>query len=103
MFKSIVWAADGSESAEKALPVVRELAKEGGATVTIVHVVERVEGIGAVGIPRRADDRQVQTHLEEVAAELTEEGISASLEVRGMWGVAPRTRSRKSRETSAPI
>jgi nucleotide-binding universal stress UspA family protein len=43
MFKTIVWANDGSEPAEKALPLVKELTKEGGATVTIVRVVERVE------------------------------------------------------------
>ena len=36
MFKTIVWANDGSEAAENALPLVKELAKEGGATVTIV-------------------------------------------------------------------
>lgn len=62
MFKTIVWADDGSEPAEKALPLVKELAKEGGATVTIVHVVERVEGIGGVGVPHRADERGVDLH-----------------------------------------
>ena len=29
MFKTIVWANDGSEPAEKALPLVKELAREG--------------------------------------------------------------------------
>ena len=55
MFKSIVWATDGSEHAEEAFPVVKELAREGGAEITIVHVVERIEGGGAVGLSRRAD------------------------------------------------
>ena len=81
MFKTIVWANDGSEPAEKALPLVRELAKEGGATVTIVHVVERVEGIGAVGVPHRADERQVQAHLSGLASELSAEGVQVSLEI----------------------
>lgn len=89
MFKTIVWANDGSEPAEKALPLVKELAKEGGATVTIVHVVERVEGIGAVGIPHRADEPEVQAQLQKLAAALTEEGINATLEVRGDVGTRP--------------
>jgi hypothetical protein len=59
MFKTIVWANDGPEPAERALPLVKEQAKENGATVTMVHVVERVEGIGAVGIPHRADEAEV--------------------------------------------
>jgi nucleotide-binding universal stress UspA family protein len=89
MFKTIVWANDGSEPAEKALPLVRELAKEGGATVTIVHVVERVEGIGAVGVPHRADERQVQAHLRELASELSAEGVQVSLEIKGDVGTRP--------------
>lgn len=89
MFKTIVWADDGSEPAETALPLVKELAKEGGATVTIVHVVERVEGIGAVGIPHRADEREVQAHLAELASQLSGEGITASLEVKGDVGTRP--------------
>ena len=89
MFKTIVWANDGSEAAENALPLVRELAKEGGATVTIVHVVERVEGIGAVGLPHRADEEEVQGHLRKLAEQLTGEGIKASLEVKGDVGTRP--------------
>lgn len=89
MFKTIVWANDGSEPAEKALPLVRELAKEGGATVTIVHVVERVEGIGAVGVPHRADEREVQAHLRQLATELSAEGVQASLEIKGDVGTRP--------------
>jgi nucleotide-binding universal stress UspA family protein len=89
MFKTIVWANDGSEAAENALPIVRELAKEGDATVTIVHVVERVEGIGAVGLPHRADEAEVQGHLRKLAEQLTGEGIKASLEVKGDVGTRP--------------
>jgi nucleotide-binding universal stress UspA family protein len=89
MFKTIVWANDGSEPAEEALPLVRELAKEGGSTVTIVHVVERVEGIGAVGVPHRADELEVQARLKALADELTGEGIDASLEIKGDVGTRP--------------
>ncbi len=89
MFKSIVWANDGSESAERALPLVRELAKQEGATVKIVHVVERVEGLGGTGPIRRVDEGHVQEHLNQVASQLSELGINASVEIRGDVGTRP--------------
>jgi nucleotide-binding universal stress UspA family protein len=89
MFKSIVWATDGSEHAEEAFPVVKELAREGGAEITIVHVVERIEGGGAVGPPRRADEGEVQADLERRARDLSSEGITASVEIRGDVGARP--------------
>ena len=89
MFKSIVWANDGSEAAQQALPLVKELARTGGATVTLVHVVERVEGSGAVGMPRRADESKVQADLRDLVGALEQEGITASLEIRGDVGARP--------------
>ncbi len=89
MFKSIVWANDGSDHAEAARPFVMELAKEGGATVTIVHVVERIEGIGGVGPTRRVDEGQVQEHLRQLAAEFSEQGISAAVQIEGDVGTRP--------------
>ena len=86
MYKAIVWSADGSQHAERALPHVKELAKAEGATITIVHVVERIEGGGAVGVPRRADEREVQAKLQDLAAGLSQEGFSVSLIVRGDVG-----------------
>ena len=89
MFKAIVWSTDGSEYAQRALPYVKGLAREGGATITIVHVVERIEGGGAVGVPRRADESELQARLQKLTAELSEEGFGASLIVRGDVGTRP--------------
>jgi nucleotide-binding universal stress UspA family protein len=89
VYKAIVWSTDGSRHAERALPHVKELAKAEGATITIVHVVERIEGGGAVGVPRRADEREVQAKLQELAAGLSQEGFSVSLIVRGDVGARP--------------
>ena len=89
MFNSIVWASDGSGLAKKALPLVRELARAEAAKITIVHVVERVEGGGAVGLPRRADEAQVQADLREQVAALEQEGFATSLEIRGDVGARP--------------
>ena len=89
MFKSIVWANDGSEAAQRALPFVKELAQLGGATVTLVHVVERIEGAGAVGGPRRVDEAEVQHEMRGLVGQLEQEGITASLEIRGDVGDRP--------------
>jgi nucleotide-binding universal stress UspA family protein len=89
MFKSIVWGTDGSEYADKALALVKELANAGGAAVTLVHVVERVEGSGGVGPIRRVDEAELQAHLQEVADELSAQGLSATLKITGDVGARP--------------
>jgi nucleotide-binding universal stress UspA family protein len=89
MFKSIVWANDGSEAAQRALPLVKELSQVGATTITIVHVVERVEGSGGVGPTRRVDEPQFQASLERQAAELEQEGYPTSLYINGDVGARP--------------
>ena len=89
MFKSIVWANDGSEVAQQALPLVKQLAREGGGAITIVHVVERVEGAGGVGPTRRVDEPQLQRQLEAVTGELEEEGFTAALYINSDVGARP--------------
>lgn len=89
MYKAIIWSTDGSQNAERALPHVKELARAEGATITIVHVVERIEGGGAVGLPRRADEPEVQAQLQKLTAELSEEGFNVSLIIRGDVGARP--------------
>lgn len=89
MFKSIIWATDGSDDAAKALPLAKQLAQEGGATITVVHVVEHVEGAGAVGPPVRSDESGVQAELKRMTSELSEQGIKASLVIRPEVGSRP--------------
>ncbi|MDQ6841033.1 MAG: universal stress protein [Actinomycetota bacterium] len=89
MFKSIVWATDGGEHADEAYPLVKQLAQVGNAEVTIVHVVERIEGAGAVGPPRRVDEDEVARDLEGRAQDLSSAGVTASVEIRGDVGARP--------------
>jgi nucleotide-binding universal stress UspA family protein len=104
MFKSIVWATDGSKEAERALPYVTELAHREGAALTIAHVVERIEGAGATGPPRRADESEVQTTLRELTQRLSEEGVNASLRICGEVGVRPAHEIAKiARESEADL
>lgn len=104
MFKSIVWATDGSDHAGQALPYVRELARRDDSTVTIAHVVERIEAIGAVGPPRRADESEVQGKLHQLADQLSADGVSASLRICGEVGVKPAQEIAKiARESEADL
>jgi nucleotide-binding universal stress UspA family protein len=89
MFKAIVWATDGGEHADEAYPLVKQLAQDGNAEVTIVHVVERIEGAGAVGPPRRVDEDEVARDLEGRAQDLSSAGVTASVEIRGDVGARP--------------
>jgi nucleotide-binding universal stress UspA family protein len=103
MFKSIVWANDGSEAAQRALPLVKEEARPDGA-ITIVHVVERVEGSGGVGPTRRVDEPELQAQLERLAAELQSDGFNVSLYIDADVGARPAHEIiKKAREVSADL
>lgn len=104
MFKSIVWANDGSEAAQRALPLIKEMARPGGATITIVHVVERVEGSGGVGPTRRVDEPQLQAELERLASELKQDGFNASLYINADVGARPANEIiKQAREVGADL
>jgi nucleotide-binding universal stress UspA family protein len=104
MFKSIVWANDGSEAAQRALPLVKEMARPGGATITIVHVVERVEGSGGVGPTRRVDEPQLQAELERLVSELEQDGFNASLYINADVGARPASEIiKQAREVGADL
>jgi nucleotide-binding universal stress UspA family protein len=90
MFKSIVWATDGSEHADRALRYVTDLARAGqGTSITIVHIAETGQAAGTVFLPRHGEERQVAQQLEQTADELREKGLSVSVEVRDKPGARP--------------
>ena len=83
MFKNIVWATDGSPSADRALLYAKELAQAGeGVSITVLHVVETGHSSGAVFVPRRGEEIQIVEQLKGVVHELEEEGFNVSLEVK---------------------
>jgi len=91
MFRSIVWATDGSEHADRALRYVTDLAQAGqGTSITIVHIAETGHGAGAAFLPRHGAERhQIVRQLEEIADGLREKGLSVSVEVRDKPGARP--------------
>jgi nucleotide-binding universal stress UspA family protein len=81
MFKTIVWATDGSKTAAHALPFALELVERDSARLVAFHV--REVGVGRMGgYPLIADDDDLQARLAEQIAALRERGIDAVLELR---------------------
>ena len=81
MFKSIVWATDGSENAERALTYAKALAKEGNASLLVAHVVEKYASHSAAGLAVHADEELVRERLERLVEALSKEGLDATLKI----------------------
>ena len=79
MFKTIVWATDGSPNADKALPVAKAIAQESQAPLVVVHVVQRFATKGGLAV--HADEEIVSAKLEQAVHDLAGEGLDASLEI----------------------
>lgn len=83
MFKTILWATDGSESADHALPYAKTLATHDGAALVVVHSVEHVLGPRAGGFPVHADEDEVKAKIERQVKELAADGIDVSSKTVG--------------------
>lgn len=80
MFKTIVWATDGSEDAERALPTALDLVHEGGAKLLVVHADVRLGGRSG-GYPVLADEDELRRTIKSKVEGLVAEGVDASLEI----------------------
>jgi nucleotide-binding universal stress UspA family protein len=81
MFKTIVWATDGSENADSALPIAKELAKITSGSVVVVHADEHFAGGRSTGEPVLADEPELVTKIRSQVKQLEEEGLTADLKV----------------------
>lgn len=88
MFKTIVWATDGSEHADRALPFVKGLARAHRSKIVAVHADEVLAGRFGGG-SLYADDPELVKKIERQVEELREGGYTAELRViRGVDGMA---------------
>jgi nucleotide-binding universal stress UspA family protein len=79
MFETLVWATDGSDAADCALPYVKQLAKP-GAQIYVVHVREIIVGRGG-GCPVYADSPEIEAQIAEQVAELRADAFDAHFRV----------------------
>jgi nucleotide-binding universal stress UspA family protein len=104
MFKTIVWASDGSENADKALPLAKELATGEGRSLVVVHSNERfVAGRGS-GYPVLADEDELETKIKGQVEEAKSEGIDATFRlISGAGGQAAHMIAEAASEANADV
>ncbi len=90
MFKKVIWATDGSESADRALPLAKAIAAESQARLVVVYSEEfTMPGKGGGSLPVHANEAELQAKIQGQVAELSSEGLTATLEsTRSMVGGA---------------
>ena len=77
MFRTIVWATDGSESADRALPYAKALAEGDGHRLVVVHSEEILLGRGG-GYPVQANEDELEAKIRGQVEQIRGEGIDAS-------------------------
>lgn len=88
MFETIVWATDGSELADRALPLVKDLARVHGSKIVVVHANELLAGRFG-GAPYLADEDDLRASFAKQVGELRGAGFEVELKIKtGIDGVA---------------
>ena len=104
MFKKIMWATDGSENADHALAVAKSLASKEAATLTIVHVVEKIATSGDAALGWYANEELVEAKVDKIASELSKEGLHTSVKMVTHVGPQPAHEiAELARETEADL
>ena len=90
MYKKVMWATDGSESADRAMAHAKALAAEGGGPLTVVYCTEyTLPGKGGGSFPVHANEAEMQEKVDRQVAELSTNGTQATLHaVRSQVGGA---------------
>jgi nucleotide-binding universal stress UspA family protein len=82
MFKTIIWATDGSANADHALALARELALASSCPLVAVHSKELLVG-RAGGYPLLADEEDIETKIARQVQEAKDDGIDARTVIAG--------------------
>ena len=81
MFKTVIWATDGSETAAEALPYALAFGKDDAAKLVVVHAREILVGRGG-GYPVLADESELREKIDTQVKDLRAEGLDATFIVR---------------------
>jgi nucleotide-binding universal stress UspA family protein len=81
VFSKVIWATDGSEAADRALPQAKSIAADSGAPLVVVYCEEfTLPGKGGGSLPIHANEADLQQKIERQVAELSSDGVKATLE-----------------------
>lgn len=104
MFKTIIWATDGSETADGALPFARALAESEGGRLIAVHSKEVFVGGRATGFPVLADEEELDLKIERQVNELRAGGLDATFKlISGMSSHASKMVADVARDFDADV
>lgn len=78
MYKTIIWATDGSEASDAALEEALRLTEITGAHLVAVHCDQRLKGRTA-GLPALADEDDLRIKIRRQVTELQSDGINVEL------------------------
>jgi nucleotide-binding universal stress UspA family protein len=79
MFETVMWATDGSDASQRALPFALTLAQRPGAKLVVLHVRELLVGGRATGQPVYVDEDETQVAIARQVDQLREEGFHVTL------------------------
>ena len=79
MFDTVIWATDGSLSADRALPFAKQLASGNDTRLLVVHCEELLVAGLQSGVPVHADEGRLKAKIEEQVSDLLAEGFNAML------------------------
>ena len=103
MFKTVLWATDGSETAARALPFALALTEPDNAKLVVVHAREIFVGRRG-GFPVLADEPELRATIEEQVKDLRTGGLDATFVVRTCTGGhAARTIAAIAKEVGADL
>lgn len=80
MFDTIIWATDGSATADRALPYAKALADGPGHKLVAVHCKEIYVGRGG-GWPVLADEDELQEKIRRQVEEARDEGLDTKHQI----------------------
>lgn len=104
MFNTILWATDGSANGDLALDCAKRLTEQYGASLRVVHVVEKPGGGRIVGHNTYLNENAVITKLKSQTSALRRHGFNASLHViRGGTGQPAHQIADIAREVDADL
>lgn len=81
MYRTVIWATDGSDGSDAALHAALRLAQAGGARLVAVHCDHRLSG-RAGSWPALADEEDRRVKIRRQVDELRSTGVDADLVVR---------------------
>lgn len=90
MFTTIIWATDGSSSADQALSYAQSIAAEYNARLVVAHCMETAAAHNGASGPLRTNAEELRAKVEKQASALAEEGFAVSENIfTGSAGARP--------------